>query len=620
MHSRNHKGLWLAASRRRIVLSGVVTAAVGLLLASAPSARADLATNLQLYSSMNAITPYQAPAYWEDATTNDHVSLVNTPAYDGGTGRTTAIDFVGDNGANRIFVNDGSNVDLDPGTTDYSVSLWYNETTAEAYNYLLIKGNSYGSTQGGYSLGSVNGVPTLRMNDALEAEGTKISIPSAGGATTTGAWHHLVAVFDRTGTVHGTANQVLFFVDNNLQGSAFLDTGDPLFPYNVSCPNPLYQPVCIGGRNHTTANDFEGYMDDVAVYRGALSATDINTLNTATSLDAGTITTSGITPVMIHNFVDNRNVAEVKAMAPDDWDGKPGTIWYENVGQATDPTRGQVLQLDGAQFGLVENVRYGDVLDPMSTSYTAQIWVKLTDHGYGQVIMGKGMNQSTASEGWTAYYEATTGLLQIRANHDGTTTGRLGVSKAMTLDDQWHHIALVIDQENGLLKGYFDGLGSGATGTENGWAIGFGNTFTPGVEIDAVDELTIGFHNTNRFPINGLVDDFAIWNRALTDAEILGLFNGAAFPTPSDIPGDASGNGSVGAEDATILSQYWGVSGPEIGWDQGDFNGDNAVNALDASILAANWGAGAGEASGVPEPSTLVLLLGLPLMLLVRRR
>jgi autotransporter-associated beta strand protein len=78
---------------------------------------------------------------------------------------------------------------------------------------------------------------------------------------------------------------------------------------------------------------------------------------------------------------------------------------------------------------------------------------------------------------------------------------------------------------------------------------------------------------------------------------------------PANIPGDATGDGQVDAADAQKLALNWGIASG-AGWEDGDFNGDGAVNAADASIMAANWGFGASEAAGVPEPGTLVLLLG----------
>ena len=45
----------------------------------------------------------------------------------------------------------------------------------------------------------------------------------------------------------------------------------------------------------------------------------------------------------------------------------------------------------------------------------------------------------------------------------------------------------------------------------------------------------------------------------------------------------------------------------------GDFNGDGKVDGSDVTILAGNWQAGVNAAeTAVPEPSMIVLLLGVP--------
>ena len=93
----------------------------------------------------------------------------------------------------------------------------------------------------------------------------------------------------------------------------------------------------------------------------------------------------------------------------------------------------------------------------------------------------------------------------------------------------------------------------------------------------------------------------------------------AGFPAPSEIPGDANGDGSVNDTDAEALAMNWGTGSAT--WSMGDFNGDGLVGPADASILAANWDYGAAEAADVPEPmSTLMLLQGLLLILCRQRR
>lgn len=74
------------------------------------------------------------------------------------------------------------------------------------------------------------------------------------------------------------------------------------------------------------------------------------------------------------------------------------------------------------------------------------------------------------------------------------------------------------------------------------------------------------------------------------------------------IPGDATGDGVVDADDARVLAQNW-LAHDAI-WSMGDFNGDQIVDDLDASVLAAHWnGSGGPEGTHVPEPGSMTLLM-----------
>ncbi len=76
--------------------------------------------------------------------------------------------------------------------------------------------------------------------------------------------------------------------------------------------------------------------------------------------------------------------------------------------------------------------------------------------------------------------------------------------------------------------------------------------------------------------------------------------------------GDASCDGIVNVSDLGILATNYGRTGiTGWSWQYGDFNHDGTVNVSDLGMLATNYGyVGGGE---VPEPTTLVLLMGMVL-------
>jgi len=73
------------------------------------------------------------------------------------------------------------------------------------------------------------------------------------------------------------------------------------------------------------------------------------------------------------------------------------------------------------------------------------------------------------------------------------------------------------------------------------------------------------------------------------------------------IPGDANIDGAVDEADAQLLASNWGQT--DATWDMGDFDGDGTIGPRDASILAANWGHGTSEATSVPEPCPIAMLV-----------
>ena len=130
-------------------------------------------------------------------------------------------------------------------------------------------------------------------------------------------------------------------------------------------------------------------------------------------------------------------------------------------------------------------------------------------------------------------------------------------------------------------------------------------------------ELYFGGDVDNLFMHNGGLDEIAFYNTALTPEQVLAHYE-AGIGT-GELEGDLNDDGFVGSADLDLVRGHWNesVSGPA----QGDANGDGTVNSADLDIVRGNWGAGAAAASSaVPEPSMLVLLLGLPLSFALGRR
>jgi len=149
--------------------------------------------------------------------------------------------------------------------------------------------------------------------------------------------------------------------------------------------------------------------------------------------------------------------------------------------------------------------------DLTGTSYTIQTWVNFRDAAGEQVLIEK--FQSNLPPGWT--------LTKLDPNDDldVNTNGDMNIIRfhadvilntpPVNIAPGWHHVVVVRD--GGTISIHYDGV-EVATMTNVASAI------TPSTQ-----PLLLGRRNAvdfRGFPLDGMLDDVAIWNRALSDSEI----------------------------------------------------------------------------------------------------
>jgi len=197
----------------------------------------------------------------------------------------------------------------------------------------------------------------------------------------------------------------------------------------------------------------------------------------------------------------------------------------------------------------------------------------------------------------------------------GTGTGGL----AALTEGQFAHFAVVIDADGTVSKIYVNGNLVTQDILNSGWDIrsAFAGTFLGGRRSSSnVHTYEMGT------PLNGTVDDFGVILGQLSQSQIQEAMASGLASLIGAIPGDANCDDVVNDLDAQRLAENWGATalvGQYTWWEMGDFNGDHTVNAADAAIQVANWGV-TGEGIGVPEPGSLVLLLGALAALAAGRR
>lgn len=217
--------------------------------------------------------------------------------------------------------------------------------------------------------------------------------------------------------------------------------------------------------------------------------------------------------------------------------GSPGTV---NGSLATVAGQvGDALAFDRNDANFVD---FGNTGGAGTGNLSVSMWISAGQASGGAFFpAGKG-NRSSGTVGWSFFLENN--VIIARAAYDGGGGDlRLGVNHPFSVGNDFTHVGMVIDNDNGTFEAYFNGQPSGAGGDENGWTLGGGggqtNTFTPGKDFTAVENLLVGRRSTDGASFDGAIDEFAVWNSALSDADMRELYSlGAdkvAIPEPSSV-------------------------------------------------------------------------------------
>jgi hypothetical protein len=147
-----------------------------------------------------------------------------------------------------------------------------------------------------------------------------------------------------------------------------------------------------------------------------------------------------------------------------------------------------------------------------NTTYSWSIWVKPVDDGFtSQVVV---FGDSGATDDGSLVLERSGGNFTALVEQTGT---ELESSAGAVINNAWTHIAIVVDSTASTKKMYINGQEDTAVG---------GTGAGP-------DGTIKNINSSNTFnQYTGYVSNWAFWNSALSDANILSIYNGGA---PNDL-------------------------------------------------------------------------------------
>ena len=235
----------------------------------------------------------------------------------------------------------------------------------------------------------------------------------------------------------------------------------------------------------------------------------------------------------------------------------------------------------------------------------------------------------SSQDGYIMYLDRDNQELRVKFTDSDGTAERPGVPESMLTISAWHHVLGVYNGDEKFAKIYFDGQL-----VDTHMNAGFGQPVVSG-QIASIGANPSGAAGNESFWFfEGAIDDVAVWNRPLGQAEATYLFNngtgtaiGAANPDIAFVPDgggtfgscdydtdgscdiedidslvaeiaagtndalfDLSGDGVV---DDTDLTQWLRDGATHDGFGEayllGDSNLDGSVNSTDLNNLALNW-------------------------------
>jgi len=446
--------------------------------------------------------------YWEfegnalDETTNDNDGTVSgaTLTEEGYVGSAYEFDGV-DN-----YINMGDPASLDISGT-FTISAWVK--LGDVGNGAIVQKGGYIAADGTLLYyDSATGRLTFKGNGV---GGSDFSIKS-NSAFTIYQWYHVVAVYNGS-------NETLY-VDNVLQSETGGQTDNYL---------DLNDNVEIGGYSDQDF-DFNGTIDEVHIWSRALSVTEIESLyNTSTGiyayanqdLGAGTNNTADNEGDDIKNifnwYVDGTSLTALNMPFENNTADTSATTKdytnYENNGTVTNAIWNPTEGFDGK--GAYEFDGDGDFINASDDSslvlnatqgLSIELWLKLNPTGSTVNALEK---RASASNYYKVVANGTGGLSCLFGN----TASILYLSDVDVSDSQWHHVVCTVGVDEGPFKTaiYLDGQ--------------FVNTGQSDYEglVGSSGDLLIGTGSDGDW--NGSLDEVRIWQKALSEQQVLELFN-----------------------------------------------------------------------------------------------
>ncbi|MDA3923964.1 MAG: autotransporter-associated beta strand repeat-containing protein [Kiritimatiellae bacterium] len=421
------------------------------------------------------------------------LDVVNTPYYDASGRRGGAAGF---NTADLDMLRYSSGVPatFPTGNSSYTFAVWCNPNVANTLGMPLYWGSI--STSDGYaSLFRFDGESQVLFSNFGNNKTVSSSFNLFENSLNNG-WHHIAS------TYNGVTHERKIYIDGELKSS---DTRSN----DLNIQNELFQ---LGGAPYSTANYYDGLLDDVMIFNNVLESDDIAVVMGLTS--------TAPVPVACYRFEDGDNPGL------DSSDNGYDLVSFGEVAVTDSGREGKALELTSlSQCYLAwTNSVFPALLPTGNEAASFSMWIN-PDYGADR-------------EGAVLYFGKLAAdschVIRLTKIDDNSPLGIRYTNAAYPLEsyavngidlgdgiEGWHHVAVVYDPvaSKGSRNLYIDGV-LVAQDNENGLSVGT-NQFYIGRMFNPSDKW-----------FKGMIDEVQIFDQTLTHQEILGMIRNGADILP----------------------------------------------------------------------------------------
>jgi hypothetical protein len=423
--------------------------------------------------------------------------------------------------------------------TDLTVSFWAKMDTWTADPSFVANKDWNSGGNIGFVIATDND-GRLQWNYHVTGTAPRKDYDGPAGTFTDKNWHHVVVSYARgAGSAKAYVDGKLVNTTDITPNTGTIDSG---LPINIGQDGKgTYTDGGAVGNDNTM-------IDDVAIWRRALSDADVQVV-----FNKGSAGTSFAAPSITDDLAAHLKFdGDLKDASSNGVNGT--SVGTTSFGQGKVGSGALVVssKKDGTSFNYVTLGMPGALQFGTNTDLTVSFWGKMDTWTADPSFVA---NKDWNSGGNIGFVIATDndGRLQWNYRVTGTAPRKDYDGPAGTFTDKnWHHVVVSYARGAGSAKAYVDGKLVNTTDiTPNTGTIDSGLPINIGQDGKGTytDGGAVGNDNT-------MIDDVAIWRRALTEAEVQTIFSSGA--TGSSFDGTGGGAPKLGiARSGTGLSISW---------------------------------------------------------------